>query len=175
MMTTEEQLADALAENARLRALLPPDLNDKGLVYRAGRCQKTNVYVHVVGDPDGYLLGKMPTPEAATHVIRALNAFDGGGEVSDGRKVLDLPMDGDYPTIRDYLASILAKLWSEFGPFTGKYGIGNIDWYRDLYAALVRAEMVADTFDEGGLLARRDEAEAHRLIAAAIAELAVAR
>lgn len=170
----EPTYAELAAENERLRALLPPDL-DPDLVARAGRCQPCNVYVGMPGDPDGYLLGKLPTPEWAAHIIHALNAFDWDGEVGEGRKILDLPMDGDYPTVRAYLSALLAKLWSEFGSFTGKYGLGNIDWYRELYTALVRAEMVADTFDEGGLLARCDEAEAHRLIAAAIAELGVAR
>lgn len=174
--TTEQHLAEALAENERLRALLPPDL-DPDLVARPGRCQPCNVYVGMPGDPDGYLLGKLPTPEWAAHVIHGLNAFDWDGQVSEGRKVLDLPMDdnnAEAPTVRAYLVALLAALWNDPGYFSGKYAFGNSDWPWDFYRALINAGLITATYDDGDLITC-DQTEGDRLIAAAVAELGVAR
>jgi hypothetical protein len=164
--TVEQQLAEALAENARLRALLPPDL-DPDLVARAGRCQPCNLYIGMPGDPDGYLLGKLPTPEWAAHVIHALNAFDWDGQVGEGRKVLDVPMqpnDPGAPTIRAYLVELARIGFQEKRPF------GNSGWQHELWEALGAAGLMSYTRGEPV-----DLDKGYELIATAMAELAVAR
>lgn len=181
-LTIEQQLAAANAriarmaeENERLTALLPP-LPAPGQVWRPGSKCLSNVYAHADGLAEqGEPVGVMRSAQLAAHVVQAVNAWNWDGEITEGRKVLDLPMDGDYPTIRDYLTALLARLWSELGSFSGKYGLGDSDWYWTLYAALVHAGMVNGSLDEDGNLRSCDEAEAHRLIHAAIAELGVAR
>jgi hypothetical protein len=89
--TIEQQLAAANAriaqlaqENADLAALLPPALRP-GLFFRLGNCQPGNVYVEEPGVDGGYLLGKIPTPEWAAHVVRALNTvqFDKGSAAAE--------------------------------------------------------------------------------------------
>lgn len=79
--------------------------------------------------------------------------------------VLDLPMqpnDADAATVRDYLKTLLAKLWEEEESFSGKRPLGNSGWQYDLYKPLVQAGLVAAVDD-------RDAA--HKMIADAIARL----
>jgi hypothetical protein len=120
-------------------------------------------------------VGVMRSAELAAHVVRAVNAWEWGSEVTEGRKALDVPMEGRYPSVRAYLVALLATLWKDPGGFSGKYGIGDSGWPWDLYRALIRAELVGAAYYDDGDLKDCNSDEGDRLIAAAIAELGVAR
>lgn len=92
------------------------------------------------------------------------------------RRVLDLPMpdgnDAGAATVRGYLIALLAELWREEEGFSGKRPFGNSGWQYDVYVPMVRAGLVAGTFDEDGELAGGFEyQDADKLILAAIDEL----
>jgi len=174
-MNFDQKVADLIAEKnteiARLTALLPPE-PAPGQAWRVGTKCPMNLYAHADDLAErGEPVGVMRSPELAAHVVRAVNAWDWDAPVSEGRKVLDLPMDGDYPTVRDYLVALLTALWKDPGYFSGKYGLGNSDWPWDFYRALIAAKLITATYDDEGGLAACYEPEGDRLIAAAIAEL----
>jgi len=85
-----------------------------------------------------------------------------GGEISEGRKVLDTPMGDRYPTVRDALARALSAFWfNDAVAVTSTIAI---------YRALNRAGLTDVAFDEWDLPTSGKE-EADRLIRAAIDEL----
>lgn len=146
-----------------------------GQRWRAGTKVHRTVYIHDGDDPAGVLVGVMDTPELAAHVIRAVNAWDWGSGPSEGRKVLDTPMqrpnDAGAATIRDYLVGLAEAVWDQGSDFSGKRPYGNSGWRSDLYIALGRAGLVDAEFDDDGYLEACDDDEGDRLIRAAIAEL----
>ena len=88
--------------------------------------------------------------------------------------ILDLPMqdnDAGAATVRSYLKALLSKLWKDRECFSGKRPFGNSAWNYDLYTALVTAGAVAGELDCDGGIDSVDDAEADKLIAAAIDEL----
>lgn len=88
--------------------------------------------------------------------------------------VLGLPLDENdsgASTVRGYLVALLRALWHEGEGFSGKRPFGNSGWSSDLVAPLVRAGLVAGSFDEDGYLDECDDKAAYRLVAAAIGRL----
>lgn len=87
------------------------------------------------------------------------------------RQILELPMgdnDADAATVRDYLITLLRRVWVMNEEFSGKYPFGNSDWQCELYGELAEAGLIdRDENDE-----HVDEAQGDRLILAAIDYLA---
>lgn len=165
-MSFDQKLADLIAEKnteiARLTALLPPE-PAPGQAWRVGTKCPMNLYAHSDDLAErGEPVGVMRSPELAAHVVQAVNAWDWDAPVSEGRKVLDTPLDDRYPTIRDALVRALRAFW-----FNDAVAVTSTT---AIYQALNRAGLTDVTFDEwdnptGG------EDEADRLVRAAIAEL----
>lgn len=83
-------------------------------------------------------------------------------------QVLACPLpdnDAGAATVRDYLVSLVAKVWEENEGFSGKRPFGNSGWSWDLYIPLVEAGLVAGTVEDF------DESAADGLIANAIEAL----
>jgi hypothetical protein len=129
---------------------------------RAGTQVHRTLYLHDGDDPKGVLVGMVDTPELAAHVVQAVNAWPWDAPVSEGRKVLDAPMDGRYPTTRDALVRVLRAFW-----FDDAVAVTSTT---AIYRALNRAGLTDVTFDEWDLPVSGQE-EADRLIRTAIAEL----
>lgn len=93
----------------------------------------------------------------------------------NGREILELPMqpnDADAATIKGYLVALLRELWDKEDGFSGKRPFGNSGWPRDLIQPLVRAGLVAGTFDGDGYLDEFDAwPAADELIKSAIGAL----
>lgn len=90
------------------------------------------------------------------------------------RQALDLPLadnDADAATVRDYLAKLLRKVWTETEGFDGKRPFGNSSWEYELYTPLVKAGLIAGRLDEDGFIYDIDRDAADWLILAAIDEL----
>jgi hypothetical protein len=91
------------------------------------------------------------------------------------QQLLDLPLppdnDSGASTVRGYLVALLTELWREEEGFSGKRPFGNSGWQYDLYAPMVKAQLVAGAVDEDGCLDTCDDAAADRLLLAAIAAL----
>ena len=87
------------------------------------------------------------------------------------------PNEAGAATIRDYLVSLLARVWDLDEQFSGKRPFGDSGWKVDVAEALVRAEVVAGTWDsdedepDEKWLEDWDRDAAHRLIATAIEAL----
>jgi hypothetical protein len=123
-------------------------------------------------------VGVMRSAELAAHVVQAVNAWDWSSEISEGQKILDVPMesnDSGARTIRGYLVALLEQVWTHGEGFSGKRPFGNSCWESDLYLPLAKAGLISAAYYDDGDLNTCDEAEGNRLIAAAIAELGVAR
>lgn len=93
------------------------------------------------------------------------------------QQVLATPMapnDAGAVIIRDYLKALLTSLWSEGEDFSTKRPFGNSGWQRDVYRALVAANLVPGSFDEYGCLEQfsyENRVAADRLIQQAIEAL----
>jgi len=88
-----------------------------------------------------------------------------------GKAVLDVPMqknDAEAGTIKDYLKSLLGKLWEEGEGFSGKRPFGNSGWEYDLYKPLVRSGLVEGSVDEHGCIYAFDREVADQIIYDAI-------
>lgn len=82
------------------------------------------------------------------------------------------PDDAEHgETIRDYLIALLQGLWERRDQFDGKRPFGSSIWWHRLYDPLIRAGMIAGSFDEDGYIQECDDERGDELIAAAIAEL----
>lgn len=93
-----------------------------------------------------------------------------------GQEILALPMgenDVKASTIKNYLKALLAVLWKEEQGFSGKRPFGTSGWQWDVYAALVKADLIDGTLDEDGNLGLGsfDRREADALIQSAIEAL----
>jgi len=89
-------------------------------------------------------------------------------------QILNTPMqdnDAGAKTIGDYLIALLATIWKEEDCFSGKRPFGNSDWTYDIYAALVRANLLDGRFDEEGFLEDYNEKRGKIMIAEAIQSL----
>lgn len=87
------------------------------------------------------------------------------------QEILALSMednDAKASTIRDYLVSIVAKVWKEGESFGGKRPFGNSGWEHELYKPLIKANLIDGRFDEDGYLEDCDSDAGDRLIAEAI-------
>ncbi len=67
-------------------------------------------------------------------------------------------------TIRDYLAELLFRLWSEQESFSGKRPFGNSGWQLDLYTPLAGAGFISGTIDEEGYLNDYNLSEAREFV-----------
>ncbi len=89
--------------------------------------------------------------------------------------ILNLEMgqnDAEAPTIREYLRSLLCRLWNEGERFSGKRPFGNSGWEYDLYGALIKGKAVEGTLDEDGYVETVDKRAASDLIIEAINKMA---
>jgi len=59
---------------------------------------------------------------------------------------------GENITIRDYLYTLLTKVWNEGEGFNGKRPFGNSCWEYELYKPLVESGLVAGNIDEEGFV-----------------------
>lgn len=91
-------------------------------------------------------------------------------------EVLALPMgenDANAATIRDYLVSLLARVWEEEESFSGRRPFGNSGWQNELFAPLVRAGLIHGSLDSDGFVDDCDDASDMQVIAEAIGALRV--
>jgi len=88
-------------------------------------------------------------------------------------KVFDCKCDinGVETTIKEYLKSLLSKLWAEKDGFNGKRPFGNSAWEYDLYYGLFEDGLVEGERDEDGYIDEIDEDKANKLILEAIKAL----
>lgn len=70
----EQQLAEAHAENERLRALLPPEPSP-GQRWRTGTKVGRNLYLHEGDDPVGRPVGQMASDQLAAFLSALANAY----------------------------------------------------------------------------------------------------
>lgn len=87
------------------------------------------------------------------------------------QRVLDLELgenDSGEPTVRAYLAHLLADVWREGESLDGKRPFGNSSWECDLYGPLVRAGLVNGKLDEDGYIEDVNDQAADKLILDAI-------
>jgi hypothetical protein len=92
------------------------------------------------------------------------------------RRVLSLelgPNDADEPTVCDYLLRLLHDVIVQGEGFDGKRPFGNSGWQHDLYASMVRAEIIEGEFDEDGYVEELDDEKGEEIILACIAALDV--
>lgn len=75
---------------------------------------------------------------------------------------------GSPGTLRDYLRTLLIKVWQEEQGFNGKRPFGNSGWQAEVYEALIRAGVLEGELDEDGFLERVDYGEGEALVVAAI-------
>jgi hypothetical protein len=61
------------------------------------------------------------------------------------------PNDAGAATIGDYLRALLESLWIKEEGFSGKRPFGNSGWKFSIFEALVRANLVEGTFEDGSL------------------------
>ena len=93
------------------------------------------------------------------------HTVENGGRVA---KALEYRFDsvvwGKILSIRDYLHTLLHKLWGHGEGFSSKRPFGNSGWESDIYAALVAGGFVSGEIDEDGYLVSCDEDEADQLV-----------
>lgn len=92
--------------------------------------------------------------------------------------VLGLPLDKNdagAETVRDYLIELLSLVWEHGEGFNGKRPFGNSSWEYELYEPMVKAGLVAGSFDKWGGLDEFDRPAADALIAEAIRSLGETR
>jgi len=91
-----------------------------------------------------------------------------------GHWVLNTPIndaDSGATTIREYLVALARIMWVHGEGADGKRPFGNSDWQWNVYAALVKADLIEGSFDEHGLVSF-DEEKGDQLIADALRVLA---
>ena len=67
-------------------------------------------------------------------------------------------------TLRQYFYDLMSSLWCEGEGFNGKRPFGNSGWDYDIYAPLVRAELIKGRIDDDGYIAELDEVEANKFV-----------
>lgn len=81
------------------------------------------------------------------------------------------PNDADAETIRDYLVSLVARVWNYQDEFNGKKPFGSSAWDWDLYEALVRADFIFGLIEDGDYISEFDREAGDACIEKAIREL----
>jgi hypothetical protein len=93
-------------------------------------------------------------------------------------QVLNLPIAEDHPsgaaTVRDYLITLLVRLWTQGSDFSSKRPFGTTDWPFDLYIPLIKAGFIAGELNEDDYIEDCADDAGDRLIVAAIRSLGVA-
>lgn len=92
-----------------------------------------------------------------------------------GHWVLNTPIndaDSGATTIREYLIALARIMWQHGEGANGKRPFGNSGWQWDVYAALVKADLIEGTFVEDGGLVEADTDKGDELIADALRVLA---
>lgn len=87
------------------------------------------------------------------------------------QRVLGLELgenDSGEPTVRAYLAHLLADVWRDGEGFNGKRPFGNSSWEYDLYLPLIKAGLIRGKLDEDGYIDDVDANAANKLIHDAI-------
>jgi len=82
-------------------------------------------------------------------------------------QALDLRMcdnDAQAKTIRQYFKLLLIRLIEEKEGFSGKHPFGNSGWAYDLYAPLIKANIITGEFDSDGFVERVNEEKADKLL-----------
>lgn len=86
----------------------------------------------------------------------------------DNEEILNLKIDNDDfdngETIKDYLHTLLTKIWGEGEGFNGKRPFGNSSWEFDLYKPLIKAGVVEGTLDEYGYVDEINTDHADQLV-----------
>lgn len=88
-------------------------------------------------------------------------------EGKNANAALELRFDSDAGkniTIRDYLYTLLYKVWDEQEGFNGKRPFGNSSWSYDMYVPLIKAGYIKGTLDEDGYAESFDKAEAWEFV-----------
>lgn len=67
-------------------------------------------------------------------------------------------------TIRQYFYDLMSALWTELEDFDGKRPFGNSDWEYEVYASLIRHELIPGAFDENGYIKEVDSAQANAFV-----------
>lgn len=67
-------------------------------------------------------------------------------------------------SIRQYLKQLLHALWNEGEAFSGKRPFGNSGWECDLYAPLIKMDVVDGELDEDGYVNDVDDRKANGII-----------
>lgn len=74
-------------------------------------------------------------------------------------------------TIKDYLVKLLEKLWEEDEGFSGKRPFGNSGWQYDLYACLIKNNVLDGKLDEDGYVDEIDTKKADEIVLEVIKNL----
>lgn len=74
--------------------------------------------------------------------------------------------------LREFFVFLAAAVWEQGDSFSGKRPWGYSSWDYDVYEALIRAGLVAGSFDEDGFVKDFDQSKADALIFAAFEEFA---
>ena len=81
-------------------------------------------------------------------------------------KAFNIIVNGDNGPqfLKEYLRDLLLALWTEKEGFSGKRPFGNSGWNYDVYAALIKADLIEGTLDEEGFVEDLDEEAADEYI-----------
>ena len=79
-------------------------------------------------------------------------------------------LDGEV-SIRDYLTTLLLRVWDEGESFSGKRPFGNSGWEYDLYKPLIAANVIKGELDEDGYIDGVDDKAGHAEIERLIREM----
>lgn len=71
---------------------------------------------------------------------------------------------GKMVTIRQYLYDLMHELWEEEDGFSGKRPFGNSGWTYDIYATLIKANVLPGELDEDGYIIEIDSDEALKFV-----------
>lgn len=88
-------------------------------------------------------------------------------------EILDAPYhfkDAAANSLREYFYTLLLALWYQGEEFSGKRPFGNSGWDWDIYACLVKLEVIKGKLDEDGYLDKFDKVAANKLVPKLIAE-----
>lgn len=80
-------------------------------------------------------------------------------------------LNGKSITVKEYLKSLLEKLWLEGDCFSAKRPFGDSGWEYDLYIALVKGGLIDGLIDEHGDVYEIDQDSANKAILKAIESL----
>jgi len=67
-------------------------------------------------------------------------------------------------TIKGYFVTLLKTLWKEKEGFDGKRPFGNSDWEYDLYAGLIKNNLIPGKLDKDGYVDEINKKAAHEFV-----------